>query len=146
MNRVIALTMAGVVLLFVGCSKKEQQAAAPAAKAAQQAVAPPPKAAPVFLRDHYAKLEDCVYDWGYPQKCMPVPPGSPVAQSGAGFLGPIYKVVSRGTQASCARKRSKAATCACCGARRQSIAVSQVLTAVRFLCVAWRARIDDALT
>jgi len=90
MNRVIAMSMAGVVLLSVGCSKKEQQAAAPAAKPAQQAVAPPPKAAPAFLRDHYAKLEDCVYDWGYPQKCMPVPPGSPAAQLGAAFLGPIY--------------------------------------------------------
>jgi hypothetical protein len=51
---------------------------------------PPPKATPAYLRDHYAKLEDCVYDWGYPQKCTPVAPGSPAAQSGAAFLGPIY--------------------------------------------------------
>jgi hypothetical protein len=90
MKRVIALTMAGLALLVVGCSKKEQQTTAPAAKPAQQAVVPPPKAAPAYFRDHYAKLDDCVYDWGYPQKCMPVPPGSPAAQSGASFFGPIY--------------------------------------------------------
>lgn len=91
MRRVIALTMAGLALLALGCSKKEQQAVAPVAKPAQQAVVPPPpKAAPAYVRDHYARLEDCVYDWGYPQKCMPVPPGSPAAQSGASFFGPIY--------------------------------------------------------
>ena len=90
MTRVIALTMAGLIVLAVGCSKREQQAAAPAAKPAQQAVVQPPKAAPAYFRDHYAKLEDCVYDWGYPQKCAPVQPGSPAAQSGAAFLGPIY--------------------------------------------------------
>jgi hypothetical protein len=100
MKRAIALTMAGLALLVVGCGKKEQPAATPAAQSAQQGVAAPPKATPAYLRDHYAKLEDCVYDWGYAQKCTPVPPGSPAAQTGAAFLGPIYaKTYREETQA-----------------------------------------------
>lgn len=75
-----------------GCSKNEQTAkVAPAAKTQPPPVIPPPpKQPPAFFRDHYAKLEDCVYDWGYPQKCTPVAPGTPVQQAGANFLGPIY--------------------------------------------------------
>jgi len=76
----------------VGCSKKEEAVkVAPAAKTQPPPVIPPPpKPAPAFFRDHYATLADCVYDWGYPQKCTPVAPGTPVQQAGANFLGPIY--------------------------------------------------------
>jgi hypothetical protein len=42
------------------------------------------------VRDSYAKLDDCVYDWGYAQRCTPVPAGSPSSPAGAAFLGPIY--------------------------------------------------------
>ncbi len=75
-----------------GCSKNEPTTkVAPAAKTQPPPVIPPlPKQPPAYFRDHYAKLEDCVYDWGYPQKCTPVAPGTPVQQAGANFLGPIY--------------------------------------------------------
>jgi hypothetical protein len=77
--------------MAAGCGKKEQPAVAPAAKTQPPPVIPaPPKPPPSYLRDHYAKLEDCVYDWGYPQKCTPVAPGSATQQAGANFLGPIY--------------------------------------------------------
>lgn len=61
------------------------------APTAQPAVVPlPAKPNPAYLHDHYTRLEDCVYDWGYAQKCTPVLPGSPEQQAGANFLGPIY--------------------------------------------------------
>jgi hypothetical protein len=82
--------LAIVSVLAVGCSKQETQRPT-AVKSTQPAVVPsPPKPPPAYYRDHYAKLEDCVYDWGYPQKCTPVPPGSPAQHAGASFLGPIY--------------------------------------------------------
>lgn len=82
------------LLLFVvvsaGCSRSEQKVA-PAGKTVPPAVLPsPPKPPPSFFRDHYAKLEDCVYDWGYAQKCLPVPVGSPDHQAGVNFVGPTY--------------------------------------------------------
>jgi len=83
------------LLLFVvvsaGCSRSEQPMVAPAGKTVPPPVMPsPPKPPPSFFRDHYATLEDCVYDWGYAQKCVPVPPGSPDQQAGATFIGPTY--------------------------------------------------------
>jgi hypothetical protein len=75
-----------------GCSRTQpavvEQAVAPVTQTA--AIAPPPKPAPAYFRDHYAGLDDCVHDWGYPQKCTPVVPGSPAAVAGAAFLGPVY--------------------------------------------------------
>ena len=83
------------LLLFVvvcaGCSRSEQATVGPAGKTVPPSVMPsPPKPPPSFFRDHYAKLEDCVYDWGYAQKCLPVSPGSPDQQAGANFIGPTY--------------------------------------------------------
>jgi len=89
----IGLLAAVLSVAAIGCSKKEEAAmkVAPAAKTQPPPVIPPPpKQPPAYFRDHYAKLEDCVYDWGYPQKCTPVAPGTPVQQAGANFLGPIY--------------------------------------------------------
>ena len=85
------IAVAVLAALAVGCGKKEQPAVVPAAKTQPPPVIPsPPKPPPSYVRDHYAKLEDCAYDWGYAQKCTPVPPGSPIQQAGANFLGPIY--------------------------------------------------------
>ena len=78
-------------VMSIGCSRSEQVTVAPAGKTVAPPVMPsPPKPPPSFFRDHYAKLEDCVYDWGYAQKCLPVPPGSPDHQAGVNFVGPIY--------------------------------------------------------
>ena len=85
------IAVAVLAAVAAGCGKKEEPRVAPAAKTQPPPVIPsPPKPPPSYLRDHYAKLEDCVYDWGYAQKCTPVPPGSPTQQAGANFLGPIY--------------------------------------------------------
>lgn len=80
-------------LSLAACGKKEpaagaqQAAAAPtsaAAKARPLPVPPPAK----YMRDHYAKLEDCAFDWGYAGKCIPVPPAEKA--QGASFYGPTY--------------------------------------------------------
>lgn len=87
----ICLAMAATASLFAGCSRTEQHVVAPAGKTVPPPVMPAPSAPPPsFFRDHYAKLEDCVHDWGYAQKCVPVPPGSPAQQAGASFFGPTY--------------------------------------------------------
>ena len=73
---------------------QQEGTAADAGARRQDAAAGRPSGAakppPSFFRDHYAKLEDCVYDWGYAQKCVPVPPDSPAHQAGANFFGPTY--------------------------------------------------------
>jgi len=85
------IAAAMLAAVAAGCSKKDQPAVAPAAKTQPPPVIPaPPKPPPSYVRDHYAKLEDCVYDWGYAQKCTPVAPGSTMQQAGSSFLGPIY--------------------------------------------------------
>jgi hypothetical protein len=77
--------------LMLGCGRSEQAAVVPAGKTVPPPVmSSPPKPPPQFFRDHYGRLEDCVHDWGYAQKCIPVPPGSPAQQAGAGFFGPTY--------------------------------------------------------
>jgi hypothetical protein len=84
-----ALLLSAVV--SAGCNRSEQPTVAPTGKTVPPPVMPsPPKPPPSFFRDHYAKLEDCVYDWGYAQKCLPVLPGSPDQQAGANFNGPTY--------------------------------------------------------
>jgi hypothetical protein len=89
---VLASLVAVFVASLAGCSRRESApAVAPAGKTQPPAVLPaPPKPPPSFFRDHYARLEDCVYDWGYAQKCVPVPPGTPAHQAGANFFGPTY--------------------------------------------------------
>lgn len=88
----IGLAAAALAVAVAGCSKpQETPTVAPAAKTQPPPVMPaPPKPPPAFFRDHYAKLDDCVYDWGYAQKCTPVAPGTPLQQAGVNFLGPIY--------------------------------------------------------
>lgn len=86
-------TCLGIALVIglTGCGRKDAQPPMAAGKTQAPAVIPPPpKPPPSFFRDHYAKLEDCVHDWGYAQKCVPVPPGSPAQQAGATYFGPTY--------------------------------------------------------
>ncbi len=93
MNRVCSCACLGIAWMaaLAGCGGKETPPPVAAGKTQPPAVIPaPPKAPPSFFRDHYAKLEDCVYDWGYAQKCIAVPPGSPAHQAGANFFGPTY--------------------------------------------------------
>ena len=80
-----------VAVAFAACGKTDRASAPPAAPSVDQAVVvTPPKPAPADFRDHYARLDDCVHDWGYAQKCTPVAPGSEVAAAGVAFMGPIY--------------------------------------------------------
>jgi hypothetical protein len=74
----------------VACSRSEAPAPSAAGKTQPPPVLPSPPKTPAFLRDHYVKLDDCVYDWGSPQKCRSVPAGSAAQQAGANFYGPIY--------------------------------------------------------
>lgn len=70
------------------CSRPEPAAVEPAAKVQAAAVAPVPKSSPSFMRDHYARLDDCVYDWGVAQKCTPAPSAS--SSGTTAYVGPIY--------------------------------------------------------
>lgn len=85
----VALLLA--ITVIAACSRSERTPAAPAVSPTVQAAVnpPPPRPAPAYFRDHYARLADCVHDWGYAQKCTPVVPG-PEAIVGASFMGPIY--------------------------------------------------------
>lgn len=75
----------------VACSRTERAPAAPVVVPPVQVAVnpPPPRPAPAYFRDHYARLADCIHDWGYAQKCTPVDAGSQ-AVAGATFMGPIY--------------------------------------------------------
>lgn len=95
MNRVRTgrwLGIAVALIGLIGCDRSEAPPpTARVGKTQAPAVLPPaPKPPPTFFRDHYAKLDDCAYDWGYAQKCVPVTPGSPAHQAGANFFGPTY--------------------------------------------------------
>jgi hypothetical protein len=80
-----------IVVALAACGQTERASAPAAAPSVEQpVVATPPKPAPAYFRDYYAKLDDCVHDWGYAQKCTPVTPGSQVAAAGVAFMGPIY--------------------------------------------------------
>lgn len=84
-----------VVLALAACGKKEpaagsqqaSQASTSAATKARPLPVPPPAK---YVRDHYGKLEDCVFDWGYAGKCFPVPPGAAEKSQGVSFFGPTY--------------------------------------------------------
>lgn len=91
---VSALALAAVVLAVSACSKQEPAAAASSSSKVASAAAPsqarplpvPPPAK--YMRDHYAKLEDCVADWGYAGKCIPATPAERAL--GVAFFGPTY--------------------------------------------------------
>lgn len=97
----IAFRTIAALLLFaavaVACERPQQPAVAPAARTVPPPVpSAPPKAAPSYVRDHYAKLEDCAHDWGYAQKCNSASNGT----GGTTYLGPIYaKAYREETQA-----------------------------------------------
>lgn len=91
LRRTATAALVLAALLAAACSRGEPPASAPVARTQPPPVIPPPpKAPPAFQRDHYARLDDCVYDWGAAQKCQPVPPATPLQQAGIAFVGPIY--------------------------------------------------------
>jgi hypothetical protein len=91
MKPIAVFVLVVALALAAGCGRGERPSSTPVAAPMQQeaVIPPPPKSAPAYFRDHYAHLDDCVYDWGYAQKCTPVAPGSQAAATVA-FLGPIY--------------------------------------------------------
>ncbi len=99
--------------LAAGCSKKE---AAPAAAApATTTVTPPPPKQPLplppqakYVRDVYATLDDCAFDWGYAGWCSPVPSGAPERASGGSFFSPNYSNAIRDESQLESRKRALA--------------------------------------
>jgi hypothetical protein len=94
---------------LLACSKKETTAASQAtqAKAAPQQAQPLPLPPPAkYLRDHYATLADCVADWGFAGKCVPVPAGAPEKAQGVQFFGPTYSSALRGETQMAARKEA----------------------------------------
>lgn len=85
-----ALLACGAIAAVMACSRTEAPVARGVGKTQPPPVLPATPKTPSFLRDHYVKLDDCVYDWGSPQKCRSVPAGSAAQQAGANFYGPIY--------------------------------------------------------
>lgn len=83
------------VVLAAACDKVPpppsivSSAVVPASRPAET-TAPLAKApAATYQRDLYGTLEDCVADWAYPAKCVPVV-SAPERSRGAAFMGPIY--------------------------------------------------------
>ncbi len=71
------------VLAISACERpadKPAKAAAPVAAGPAIKPLPLPKTAS-YMRDHYARIDDCSFDWGHAGKCVP---------QGASFVGPIY--------------------------------------------------------
>lgn len=69
------------------------KAAGTAASTTRAADAPAPLPKPptaAYQRDLYAKLEDCVADWAFAGRCVPLDAGAPERARGAAFVGPIY--------------------------------------------------------
>jgi hypothetical protein len=106
---VAALATVGAM---AGCSKKE---AAPAVAAPATTVTPPPAMAPLplppqakYVRDFYATLEDCAFDWGYAGWCTPVPSGAPELANGGSFFSPNYSNAIRDESQLESRKRALA--------------------------------------
>lgn len=100
--------------LAAGCSKKE---AAPTTAAAPPSttVTPPPPKEPLplppqakYVRDVYAMLEDCAFDWGYAGWCTPVPSGAPERANGGNFFSPNYSNAIRDESQLESRKRALA--------------------------------------
>jgi len=77
-----------VAAMTAACGRPEPVAVQPATKAQTSPVVPAPKSSPSFMQDHYARLDDCVYDWGTALKCTQAPTVS--ASGTATVVGPIY--------------------------------------------------------
>src|SRR5262249_28774959 len=92
----IGSTLAIVVPLvaLAGCGRAGDLSARPgSAPVATQNVEPPALPKPhqaSYQRDLYAKLDDCVTDWGFAGKCMPLAGDALERAQGATFFGPIY--------------------------------------------------------
>lgn len=98
----IHAAVAVAALTLVACGRNDASKAATTAAAPQANAAAPVQAKPlpvpppaVYLRDHYTRLEDCVFDWGYAAKCLPVEPGSVDHAKGVAFYGPTYSSTLR---------------------------------------------------
>ena len=88
----LLLTVAGVLALTAcGRTTDAPPAASPVAKTAAAQPAPLPKPPQAkYQRDLYGKLDDCVADWGFAGKCVPLTAEAPERKQGGTFFGPIY--------------------------------------------------------
>jgi hypothetical protein len=94
-------------LALTGCDRGAD-APAKAAAAAKGVAAPPLPKPPQgkYQRDVYGSLDDCVADWGFAGKCMPLPEGAPERARGGTFVGPIYSNVLRGESQLASRREA----------------------------------------
>jgi len=88
----VALALA--VLVVSGCSRSIDSPSKPgvvvAANKVVEAPALPKPPQAKYLRDLYARLDDCVADWGFAGKCTPLSADAPERGQGGTFYGPIY--------------------------------------------------------
>lgn len=98
--RVRPFCLAVAVLSLAACGKvpdPPSKATGPVTSALRAPDAPPLPKPPTasYQRDLYGKLDDCVADWAFAGKCVPLDAGSPERARGAAFMGPIYSSALR---------------------------------------------------
>jgi len=82
------------VPVVAGCSRSSDLQSKPSVAVAANklvdapALPKPPQAR--YQRDLYGKLDDCVADWGFAGKCIPLSADAPERVQGGAFYGPIY--------------------------------------------------------
>jgi len=86
------LVLALTALAACGRASDTQGTVTVSAASKPAAAAPPLPKPPQakYQRDLYAKLADCVTDWGFAGKCTPLASDAPERAQGATFFGPIY--------------------------------------------------------
>lgn len=85
--------VSSTVFLLAACDRTGnspvQTAGVTVKAAAQPAPLPKPPQAR-YQRDLYGRLDDCVADWGFAGKCIPLAADAPERAQGGTFFGPIY--------------------------------------------------------
>lgn len=87
------LAISSTILALAACDRASntpvQTAGVTTKTAAQPAPLPKPPQAK-YQRDLYGRLDDCVADWGFAGKCIPLGADAPERTQGGTFFGPIY--------------------------------------------------------
>jgi hypothetical protein len=81
------------VFVLAACDragKPQVSAAGITVKAAAQPAPLPKPPLAKYQRDLYGRLDDCVADWGFAGKCIPLAADAPERAQGGTFFGPIY--------------------------------------------------------
>jgi hypothetical protein len=89
----LLVALSSTVLVLAACDRAGPSQVSAAGTTATAAARPAPLPKPPqakYQRDLYGRLDDCVADWGFAGKCLPLAPDAPERAQGGTFYGPIY--------------------------------------------------------